>query len=212
MTIKTYKARTIAAALVQARRELGAEAAIVDSRPVKGGFEVVCAGEEPVRANQSEPKLNAPLSAALSRLREQMQQLSAKQAHDKARVADSKVISSRLVSMGFDSITAGEIGEAVERRVRASKGGRTDKESALLMQELSTRFQIWQGANDPSRHRPVTALVGPTGSGKTSTLVKLAVHRGLLLRRRVRILSLEQGVGANEKLRKYAGAMDLPLE
>jgi flagellar biosynthesis GTPase FlhF len=48
------------------------------------------------------------------------------------------------------------------------------------------------------------ALIGPPGRGKTSTLLKLAVNRGLTLRRPVRILS-----GDNRRFGSFAATMGL---
>lgn len=59
----------------------------------------------------------------------------------------------------------------------------------------------------------VTALVGPPGTGKTTTLVKLAVAEGLLKRRPVRIISADaERVGAAEQLRSYAAILGVPFE
>ncbi|NNF06042.1 MAG: hypothetical protein HKN21_04725 [Candidatus Eisenbacteria bacterium] len=59
----------------------------------------------------------------------------------------------------------------------------------------------------------VVALVGPTGSGKTTTLAKLANHKQAYGHRRVGFLSLDTyRVGAVDQLRAFADLSQVPLE
>lgn len=66
----------------------------------------------------------------------------------------------------------------------------------------------------PGQERPrVVALVGPTGAGKTTTAVKLALHADAFGRRRVGFLALDTyRVAALEQLQTYADIMDAPVE
>lgn len=59
----------------------------------------------------------------------------------------------------------------------------------------------------------VVALVGPTGSGKTTTAVKLAVHPAAFGNERVGFISLDTyRVAAVEQLGRYTEVMGAPLE
>ena len=59
----------------------------------------------------------------------------------------------------------------------------------------------------------VVALVGPTGAGKTSTAMKMALHPRALGRRKVGLVTLDTfRPGAVEELQTYAEIADLPLE
>ena len=59
----------------------------------------------------------------------------------------------------------------------------------------------------------VVALVGPTGSGKTTTAVKLAVHPAAFGTERVGFISLDTyRVAAVEQLGRYTEVMGAPLE
>mgnify|MGYP001383982335 CR=1 FL=1 len=56
------------------------------------------------------------------------------------------------------------------------------------------------------------ALVGPPGSGKTTTLAKLAAHYRTRAGRKVALLSLDMHrAGGPEQLRRYAEVLDVPL-
>jgi flagellar biosynthesis GTPase FlhF len=58
----------------------------------------------------------------------------------------------------------------------------------------------------------VTALVGPPGTGKTSTLVKLAIVEGLRAGRSPRLITADtQRIGAAEQLRTFASILGVPF-
>ena len=59
----------------------------------------------------------------------------------------------------------------------------------------------------------VIAVVGPTGSGKTTTAAKLALHRSIFGGRKVGLVTLDTyRVGALEQMQQYAEVTNLPLE
>ncbi|TVP45387.1 MAG: hypothetical protein EA350_09360 [Gemmatimonadales bacterium] len=60
---------------------------------------------------------------------------------------------------------------------------------------------------------PIVAFVGAAGSGKTTVMMKLAVHRRAYGGRKVGILSLDTwSVGGVEEIRMYAEVAGFPLE
>jgi len=74
-------------------------------------------------------------------------------------------------------------------------------------EELASRFSV-----APELGR-ISALVGPPGSGKTTTVIKLAVKQGLAAGRPVRLISADtQRLGAAEQIRSYAAAFQLPFQ
>lgn len=61
--------------------------------------------------------------------------------------------------------------------------------------------------------RAIVALVGPPGAGKTSTLVKLAVHYGVASGRSTRILSADvHRIGASDQLKTLASLIGASCE
>jgi flagellar biosynthesis protein FlhF len=65
----------------------------------------------------------------------------------------------------------------------------------------------------PGRRSRVIALVGPTGSGKTTTAAKLALSDGAFAGSRVGIISLDTyKIGAFDQIQTYADLGGLPLE
>ena len=78
---------------------------------------------------------------------------------------------------------------------------------AEVTEEISERLSVV-----PEIGR-VTALIGPPGSGKTTTLVKLAIAHGLAQRRPVRLISADtQRIGGADQLRTYAAILGVPFQ
>jgi flagellar biosynthesis protein FlhF len=107
-----------------------------------------------------------------------------------------------LLEAGLTPALAAEI----DRAVAVQYGD----EAALLEKttaELNARIQVKPGIGK------VTALVGPPGSGKTTTLVKLAIREGLMKGRLVRVISADaQRIAASEQLRIYAAILGVPFQ
>jgi len=109
-----------------------------------------------------------------------------------------------------------EIVQAAEERMdgarpaRVRMQARTDPTALqrALVEELESRIRVQPGLGRPDASPRITALVGPPGSGKTTTLVKLAVNYGLAGRRPVLLLSMDTyRVAAAEQLRSYAAIL-----
>ena len=127
----------------------------------------------------------------------------------------------RLLNADFSDECVHEIVQAVETRVSGGRGANTATpppvlENALesaIVHELESRFETAPGLGVPGADRRVTALVGPPGSGKTTTIVKLALKYGLTSRRPLQILSTDTcRVAASEKLRAYAAIIGIAFQ
>lgn len=93
---------------------------------------------------------------------------------------------------------------------RLLEGGVTidDPRFARRLEELAA-VRLGQAPAGPVR---TVAFVGPTGSGKTTSLAKLASRAVLLEGRRVALITLDTyRVGAVDQLQTYAEILDVPL-
>jgi flagellar biosynthesis protein FlhF len=82
-----------------------------------------------------------------------------------------------------------------------------------LVEEMEARFTVQPALGRGESRTRITALVGPPGVGKTTTLVKLAVNYGLASRRPVLLLSIDTyRVAAAEQLRSYAAILGVGFQ
>ncbi|MBV6492565.1 MAG: Signal recognition particle receptor FtsY [Turneriella sp.] len=111
-----------------------------------------------------------------------------------------------LTYMGFSQVFA----ESIAMRTRAevpSADYKLRKRIHLRAREvLGERIRTATLA----AHRIIT-LVGPTGAGKTTTLVKFAARLSVTQRRRVELITIDNyRIAATEQLKVYARIMDIP--
>lgn len=64
-----------------------------------------------------------------------------------------------------------------------------------------------------SKQKKVLSFIGPTGVGKTTTLVKLAAQFALFQRKKIGIITIDTyRIGAVEQLKTYGDIIDVPVE
>jgi flagellar biosynthesis protein FlhF len=136
---------------------------------------------------------------------------------------------SQDLSDAYAALTAAEVSAELAREIVQAAGERLNGHrlppgrdalkadgSAFhraLMEETSSRFTADATLGRSPAQPRIVALVGPPGSGKTTTLVKLAVNYGLAARRPVLLLSIDtHRVAAADQLRSYAAILGVGFQ
>ncbi|HWB87411.1 MAG TPA: flagellar biosynthesis protein FlhF [Bryobacteraceae bacterium] len=241
MRIKSYFARTVEDAMGMARQELGQEAMLVNSRraPVEtrhlGEYEVVFAVEFPTGI-AGRPDSGAPAAPPISdRLSAEVADLKKELETMRRTITRSALVSSEWLgtapglSDAYALLTANDVTAELAREIvhaaearaggpRLAIGGTARHFDApafqrALVEELESRFTVEPTLGRGEARPRVVALVGPPGSGKTTTLVKLAVNYGLASRRPVTILSTDTyRVAAADQLRAFASILGVNFQ
>lgn len=222
--VKSYFASTIPDAIEVARNELGADALFLNSRPSPpealhlGAFEVVFGVHAQKREEEPAPAAAASGVEDLRRSMEEIRTLLIRSSAIRSSRDRSQLVEHVLLDAGLSQTVAMQIEESVTMRLnrrpvleisRARKIHEWDADSIVqeTVEEIESLFSVKPELG------PVTALVGPPGTGKTTTLVKLAVTEGLMKRRPVRIISADaERIGAAEQLRNYAAILGVQFE
>jgi flagellar biosynthesis protein FlhF len=232
MKIKSFFSHTIEEAIAKARQEWGPDAMLIQSRKAArearhlGEYEVVFADGRPGEASSYASTGESALPTAGDRLATEVAALK-QQLENMRRTITRTVLApsqwadnapllaetyAQLTSADISAELAREIIQGAASRPGVSTDGRTRPSEKLwrtaVAEEIGSRCSIDNGlAGGDSRQR-ITALIGPPGSGKTTTLVKLAVAYGLADRRSVVLLSADTyRINSAEQLRSYAAVL-----
>jgi flagellar biosynthesis protein FlhF len=237
MKIKSYFSSTVTGAIAMARHELGPEAMLVTSRPAPpearhlGECEVVFALTQEINAAPAPAQASLAAPAASDRFAREVAELkqqldSMRRALNKSAFAPAQWLgNSPGISEAYSLMTANEVTPQLALDVvqaaaaRAGGAGIRDAQGVdakcygAVAEEMQSRIQIETTLGVGESLPRITALVGPPGAGKTTTLVKLAVNYGLAARRPVLVLSTDTyRVGAADQLRSYAAILGVGFQ
>lgn len=216
--------------MAMARQELGPEAMLVNSRKAppesghSGQYEVVFAVVEsrPPLSEAASPASDR-ISADLAEFKKELEAM--RRALTRSAFAPPEWLSAAPdLAEAYAILTANEVAPELARDIvhgteaRVSNSGRPETPRPqlyrrALIEEMESRFTVRPGLGRRDSAPRVTALVGPPGAGKTTTLVKLAVNYGLAARRPVLLLSMDTSrIAAAEQLRAYAAILGVGVQ
>lgn len=215
-----------------ARRELGPDAMLVETKDTSsanrhlGDYEVVFAwmpGEglesKPVAPSAEKEVSNARLASELSELRTELDRIL--RFYETAQRWSCRpvrtpgieaTIGERLTSAGLSADWAADLAADTAAELATLGGAVSPAELETAAVRVLAR-QI-SGTKEPALDTPrVLALVGPPGAGKTTTIVKMAIHLGLSRRKLVRLVSADgERIGGSDQLRRFASILAIPFD
>jgi flagellar biosynthesis protein FlhF len=217
--VKSFFATSVQEAIRQAREELGPDALLLSSREAPaearhlGSYEVVFGGWAQLPGGPGNSSSPSDLEAIRQRMDQIQRQLASALPSPNWQQPRTWMVEQALIAADVSPELAREIAAAAALRAgrhsvlpisgaRASDALDGGSLAAEVAAEIAARFEV-----SPELGR-VTALVGPPGCGKTTTLVKLAVAGGLVAGRPVRLISTDAyRIGGAEQLRTYAAIL-----
>jgi len=241
MRIKSYFANRVEDAMAMARQELGADAMLVNSRQSAldtrhlGAYEVVFVTEMPAGGTEEPPAARPEKGAPGERLARQMADLK-KELEGMRRTITRQALLPVAWRDGspdgwdaYGALTSSEVSPELAREIVHAAESRVSKPAlaklpavpqagtaafrSALVEELESRFRVEPVLGRGEARPRIVALVGPPGSGKTTTVVKLAVNYGLAARRPVMLLSIDTyRVAAAEQLRSYSAILGVGFQ
>jgi|LakMenE01Jun11ns_1017448.scaffolds.fasta_scaffold9843571_2 flagellar biosynthesis protein FlhF len=185
MQIHRIRAASLKEALLRARQTYGEDAVVISQETLAGGEVALAIAQRDA----------ATVSSAVFRNTERKPK----------QAAVLRELDARLARQGTSPEYRAELCSAVERRL--SQGSHPVD---LAAEDIAKHFAPARLTRIPGKTRVLT-LVGSTGSGKTTTLVKLA-HGMLQAGRKVELATLDSHrVGAVEQLRAFAQQLGIPM-
>ncbi len=146
--------------------------------------------EEIDRRNDSKFVFKEPLPSHLARLKE------------------------RFISEGMSASYASELMERLDQNLSLIEKTKSSFVNEKCIEVLSERITIDSDlfSGTPRNKRKIIFFAGPTGSGKTTTIAKLAARYYLNMRKAVSLYTTDNyRIAAIEQLKRYADTMDMPF-
>jgi flagellar biosynthesis protein FlhF len=228
MRLKSYFADSVEAAVSLARLELGPDAMLMNSQrnTTQSGqgeeYEVVFATTDPALAGRelrgagiSTPVVDR-LALEVADLKRQLER-TASIFHRAASFPSPEATGGPEFFHWFSALVAAGLEPGIAHNLLSSvrqAGETSGHELDARVREALQKLVVTDSSGGAEETKPkVMALAGPPGAGKTTTLVKLALARGLALHKRVHLVSTDAyRIGGSDQLRTFAAVLGVSFE
>lgn len=114
----------------------------------------------------------------------------------------------KLTQAGVTEIIAAEILDKAQKEIPAIKQKNRSLIEGWVAREILETTKIVSNVSQPKVH----CFVGPAGSGKTSTMIKMASHMVVREHKKIALISTDTfKVGAADQMRTYAQILNVPF-
>lgn len=216
MNIKRYRAKSAKEGIALVREELGPHAVILSTKGVKNEkgedeIELLAAIDADIKRDKGTGK-----TPGVPNVEDELREVKAG-IHKLINWFDIHNFSplyNRLVSAGVSQTNAFTITKEIESKAENTHNlcaGSGENYSLFLKNELSSFIP---SAPIHLKSKPVVvALVGPTGTGKTTTIAKLASNFTVFDKLKTALITIDTyRIAAVEQLKTYAEILDIPIE
>ncbi len=237
MQIKRYEASNTSKAMEKIKADLGPDAIVLSTRKLRGGIEVVAGVDHP------EPKVSSneeTVTDVIDLFKGELSQMKAliNDGRDRGDIYDELAKLRESIGILFDSLGVPKyqdpssplskvyyhllsVGISKQKasslindlNKKSSDGNLGDYALTLKAVEDRIRRAITPSYKKSQGKKRISAFLGPSGEGKTTTLAKLAARSMFGEKRTVGVITLDtQRIGGVEQLRRYTDIMDVPME
>jgi flagellar biosynthesis protein FlhF len=209
MKIKRFEAKDVQEALRQVKEVLGPEAMILSTRTIKKASD----GFKPLNPSLIEVVAAVdPSEHPPSDLSRKFSALSHPWQHSPQEPieGDKDPWLQRILSVGLPSdFVQGLVQEIKMLRKESGSWDTQESYQGFLRWKLMEAIDV---TSPQFKGTKIWAFIGPTGTGKTTTLAKLAAHFGLRFNKKISLISIDTyRIGAIEQLTTYARILKIPI-
>ncbi len=210
MQIKQYVAKDVQEAIKKVKEEMGEEAIILSTKKIHNGFQGTSFYSKPMVEVVAAVDRPSSSGGGFSDWTLSRQSLESDPRTTQKSFEEEHLIE-KIVSAGFLPQFVQELAEAFRTfRKESSVNNMTETFTGLLKWRLKETVEVLTPSFGGSH---IWSFVGPTGIGKTTTLVKLAAYFRLKVTERITLITTDTyRIGAVDQLRQYAKILHLPLE
>jgi flagellar biosynthesis GTPase FlhF len=158
------------------------------------------------------------LDKSMKELREELATLSHLVSHEKRSCHESDPLLRQLLNAGVERDIAHTLVGRARKRVAPDQGLAIAKVPNVPLEiaaATATTMPLWNAPNTPNDSTlpgRITALLGPTGHGKTRTAVKLAANASFGHNKRVAIVTTDvRRIGGYETLKAFCQILGIPM-
>jgi len=214
--IHKYKAKTISEAISLVKKDLGADAMILSSRKLKENlndqiFEIAAIASSTDTVASSSGYYE-DMKSELMNIKEMIYILNHSEgiADKLITKPDALSIYAKLLKNGINEnyskmflAKAGALNNGTQNNLKPVK--------TEIIKSMMEYIGIYKPFETINGKQTITAMIGTTGVGKTTTIAKLAAQLTLKSKKRVGLISIDSyRIGAMEQLKTYANILGIP--